>query len=79
MDNHELKLIMRGKARLAKGFVNLLKDDAECIYNDVNELHMEQLDEDIKELKRTAQQLIDVATDLEYYMYLAKTSRVKNN
>lgn len=70
---------MRGKARLAKGFVNLLKDDAECIYNDVNELHMEQLDEDIKELKRTAQQLIDVATDLEYYMYLAKTSRVKNN
>jgi hypothetical protein len=79
MDNQELKMIMRSKARLAKGFVNLLKDDAECIYGDVNELDMERLDEDIKELKRTAQQLVDVVTDIEYYMYLAITGRVKNN
>ena len=72
MDYRELKMVMRGKARLTKGLVNLLRDDAEHIYNDVIEFDVISLEEDIREAKRTAQQLIDAVTDLEYYLLLAK-------
>jgi hypothetical protein len=72
MDYKELKLVMRGKARLARGLVNLLKDDTEQIYNDVNAFDVISLEEAIQDTKRTAQQLMDAATDLEYYLYLAK-------
>lgn len=72
MDHQELKLVMRGKARLARGLVNLLKDDTEQIYNDVNVFDVISLEEAIQDTKRTAQQLMDAATDLEYYLYLAK-------
>ena len=72
MDYKELKMIMRGKARLARGLVNLLKDDTEQIYNDVNMFDIISLEEAISDTKRTAQQLLDATTDLEYYLYLAK-------
>ena len=72
MDYKELKLVMRGKARLARGLVNLLKDDTEQIYNDVNVFDVISLEEAIQDTKRTTQQLMDAATDLEYYLYLAK-------
>ena len=72
MDYKELKMIMRGKARLARGLVNLLKDDTEQIYNDVNVFDVISLEEAINDTKRTAQQLMDATTDLEYYLYLAK-------
>lgn len=72
VDYRELKMIMRGKARLAKGLVNLLKDDTELIYGDVNDFDMARLEEDIREAKRTTQQLTDVITDIEHYLFLAK-------
>ena len=72
MDYKELKMIMRGKARLARGLVNLLKDDTEQIYNDVNIFDVISLEEALRDTKRTAQQLLDATTDLEYYLYLAK-------
>lgn len=72
MDYKELKMLMRGKARLTRGLVNLLKDDAEQVYNDVNNFDIISLEEAITDTKRTAQQLLDAATDLEYYLYLAK-------
>ena len=72
MDYKELKMIMRGKARLARGLVNLLKDDTEQIYNDVNVFDVISLEEAINDTKRTTQQLMDATTDLEYYLYLAK-------
>lgn len=72
MDYKELKMVMRGKARLARGLVNLLKDDTEQIYNDVNVFDVISLEEAINDTKRTAQQLMDATTDLEYYLYLAK-------
>ena len=72
MDYKELKMLMRGKARLAKGLVNLLKDDTEQIYNDVNVFDVISLEEAINDTKRTTQQLMDATTDLEYYLYLAK-------
>lgn len=72
MDYKELKMLMRGKARLARGLVNLLKDDTEQIYNDVNVFDVISLEEAIMDTKRTTQQLTDAVTDLEYYLYLAK-------
>lgn len=72
MDYKELKMLMRGKARLTRGLVNLLKDDAEQIYNDVNVFDIISLEEAIRDTKRTTQQLMDATTDLEYYLYLAK-------
>ena len=72
MDQRELKMVMRGKARLARGLVNLLKDDTEQIYNDVNVFDVISLEEAINDTKRTTQQLMDAVTDLEYYLYLAK-------
>lgn len=75
MTRQELKAIMRGKARLARGLVNLLDYDAERMYADIDELSVERLDETIKETKRTIQQLMDVATDIEYCLCAVK--RVK--
>lgn len=72
MDYKELKMLMRGKARLARGLVNLLKDDTEQIYNDVNVFDVISLEEALQDTKRTTQQLQDTITDLEYYLYLAK-------
>lgn len=72
MNTQELKMVMRGKARLARGLVNLLKDDTEQIYNDVNVFDVFSLEEAISDTKRTTQQLMDATTDLEYYLYLAK-------
>jgi hypothetical protein len=72
MNNKELKIIARSKARLAKGFVNLLKDDVDQIWNDINVFDMVSLEETISDTKRTAQQLMNIATELEYYHYLLK-------
>lgn len=76
MDYKELKILMRGKARLARGLVNLLKDDTEQIYNDVNIFDVISLEEAIRDTKRTAQQLLDATTDLEYYLLLAKQDTI---
>lgn len=76
MDYQELKMVMRGKARLTKGLVNLLTDDAKHIYLDVNEVDIIRLEEDIREAKRTTQQLSDSLTDLEYYLYLLKNDTI---
>ena len=72
MDYQELKMIMRSKARLAKGLVNLLHDDAEQMCVDVDDFDMFSLSEAIGEAKRTAQNLLDTITELERDMRTAK-------
>ena len=79
MDYKELKMLMRGKARLARGLVNLLRDDTEQIYNDVNTFDVISLEEAIIDTKRTTQQLMDATTDLEYYLYLAKKEPISTD
>lgn len=69
MTQQELKSIMRGKARLARGLVNLLDYDAERLYMDIDELNVSRLEESIQETKRTIQQLLDATTDIEYCLY----------
>ena len=65
MTYQEMKMIMRSKARLANGLVNLLKDDTEQMCIDVDDFDMFSLSEAIREAKRTSQNLLDTVTDLE--------------
>ena len=75
MTRQEIKSIMRGKARLARGLVNLLDYDAERMYEDIDTLSQERLEETLKETKRTIQQLLDVTSDIEYCLYAIKRIR----
>lgn len=72
MEYQELKMIMRAKARLANGLVNLLKDDTEQMCIDVDDFDMFSLGEAIREAKRTAQNLIDTVNELERDLRLVK-------
>lgn len=65
MDHQEMKMIMRAKARLANGLVNLLKDDTVQICIDVDDMDMFSLGEAIREAKRTTQNLLDTINELE--------------
>lgn len=72
MTYQEHKLIMRSKARLARGLVNLLIDDTEQMCIDVDDFDMFSLNEAIREAKRTTQSLLDTVNELERDMRLAK-------
>lgn len=72
MDYQELKMIMRSKARLANGLVNLLKDDTEQICIDVDDLDVFSLGEALREAKRTSQNLLDTVNELERDLRLIK-------
>ena len=72
MTHQEMKMIMRSKARLAAGLVNLLKDDAKQMCVDVDDFDMFSLGEAIREAKRTAQTLLDTVTDLERDLKMVK-------
>lgn len=72
MTYQEIKMIMRSNARLAKGLVNLLKDDAEQICIDVDDFDMYSLSEAIREAKRTTQNLLDTINNLERGIRIVK-------
>lgn len=72
MTHQELKMIMRSKARLAKGLVNLLMDDTEQMCIDVDDFDMFSLNEAIREAKRTSQNLLNTISDLEHDLRIAK-------
>ena len=72
MNIQEMKMIMRSKARLAKGLVNLLADDTEQMCIDVDDFDMFSLNEAIREAKRTTQSLMDTINELERDIRLAK-------
>lgn len=72
MEYQEMKMIMRAKARLANGLVNLLKDDTEQMCIDVDDLDMFSLGEAIREAKRTTQNLLDTVNDLERDLRMVK-------
>lgn len=77
MNHVEFKMIMRSKARLAKGLVNLLIDDTNQINIDVDDFDMFSLEEAIREAKRTTQNLLDTITDLERGVCLVKNNHIK--
>lgn len=65
MNYQEIKMVMRSKARLARGLVNLLADDTEQMCVDVDDFDIFGLEEAIREAKRTTQNLLDTIKDLE--------------
>lgn len=72
MDYQEHKMIMRSKARLANGLVNLLHDDTKQMCIDVDDFDMFSLGEAIREAKRTSQNLLDTINELERDLRLVK-------
>lgn len=72
MTYQEIKMIMRAKARLADGLVNLLKDDTQQMCIDVDDFDMFSLGEAIREAKRTTQNLLDTVNELERDLRSAK-------
>lgn len=76
MDYQEIKMIMRAKARLANGLVNLLKDDTEQMCIDVDDFDMFSLGEAIREAKRTSQNLLDTVNDLERDLRMLKRDNI---
>jgi hypothetical protein len=72
MTHQEKKMIMRSKARLANGLVNLLKDDTKQMCIDVDDFDMFSLGEAIREAKRTSQNLLDTINDLERDLKMVK-------
>lgn len=72
MTYQELKMIMRSKAKLSRGLVNLLIDDTEQMVIDVDDFDMFSLEEAIREAKRTSQNLVDIIKELERDLKLAK-------
>lgn len=76
MTYQELKMVMRSKARLANGLVNLLKDDTEQMCVDVDDFDMFSLGEAIREAKRTSQNLLDTINELERDLRLVKRDTI---
>ena len=76
MTYQELKMVMRSKARLANGLVNLLKDDIEQMCIDVDDFDMYSLGEAIREAKRTSQNLLDTINDIERDLRLVKRDTI---
>lgn len=69
---NEAKIEMRKRARMVKGLVNLLNNDAEYIYADANDFDLLALSVSVEEIKDTIQKIIDNVTELEYIAYLYK-------
>lgn len=72
MNYQEIKMVMRSKARLAKGLVNLLADDTEQMCVDVDDFDIFSLEEAIREAKQTTQTLLDTIKELERDTRFAK-------
>ena len=72
MEYQEMKMIMRAKARLANGLVNLLKDDTQQMCIDVDDFDMFSLGEAIREAKRTSQNLLETVNELERDLRMVK-------
>jgi hypothetical protein len=72
MTYQEMKMIMRSNARLVKGLVNLLVDDADQMCIDTEDFDLFSLEEAVFEGKRTAQNLLSTIDELERNLLLAK-------
>jgi rRNA processing protein Krr1/Pno1 len=72
-----IKLEMKKKAHMIRGLSTLLKDDADYICVDAEDFDLIGLEESVREIKETIQQLVDNIMEIEYSLYLAKrtTSR----
>ena len=70
--NRDIRIHVRNKARLAKGIGNIIKEDTTRLHSDLDDLAVITLEEDIYEIKRSSQWLIDTLSELEHYLYLIR-------
>lgn len=71
MMKRDAKVDIRRKARMIRGTINLLVDDASYICADADDFDLVGLGESIPEAKATVEKLIDHIADLEYAIYLS--------
>ena len=69
---HEVKIAIIKRARLARGLVNVLKDDVECINIDAEYFDLYNITESIKEAIRTVDKLKE---DNLYEKYLKEHAK----
>lgn len=70
--NRDRRINVRNKARLVKGIGNIIKDDTSRLHDGLDDLTAATLEEDIYEIKRSSQWLIDTLSELEHYLYLIR-------
>ena len=56
---------IKARARLAKGLINILKDDIDMLNVDVDNLNLFSIDESIKETKDTLADIMENINELE--------------
>lgn len=69
---NELKMIIKARARLARGLVNLLKDDVDTINIDADNFDLFNIGGSIKEAKSTLTKMLENFDELEQTIYLSK-------
>ena len=70
----ELKI----RARLARGLLNVLKDDVDVIQLDVDNYDLISLETSIHETRETLQKIADNLKELEYVIYLSEQGKTRN-
>lgn len=70
--NRDRRIHVRNKARLVKGIGSIIKDDTTRLYDELDDFAAISLEEDIYEIKRSSQWLIDTLSELEHYLYLIR-------
>lgn len=68
---NELRLKMKKQSRIARGLLNILRDDIELIRIDTEDYNLLSLDDSIKEARDTLKHLTDCIDTLEYALYVA--------
>ena len=66
------RIHVRNKARLVKGIGGMIKEDTMRLYEDLDDLAALTLEDDIYEIKRSSQWLIDTLSELEHCLYLIR-------
>ena len=66
---------IKARARLAKGLINILKDDIEMLNVDADNLNLFSIEESIKETKDTLADIMENINEMEYAVASLKEVR----
>lgn len=70
--NYKTKKVIREKATLLYGLLNVLKDDIDMLRSDANVYDIENLNGSVRDTVETLEKMTDAVGELEYYLYLEK-------
>lgn len=66
---------IKARARLARGLLNILKDDIDMLNMDADNLNLISIEESIRETKDTLHDIMDDINELEYAVVSLKEVR----